>query len=160
MNYSFIILLSSLTAIALCFEETYTDNSKNYCNRKGIYDRNTKFCTCLPDYITYPIENYQQINQCNYAQKSKVVLRIISFLWGYLGADQIYLGNTIKGMLKVLIPIIAFFILFYFKNYSKTNDIPDYYYLIPFTLSIFFWLIDMLYFALFSPRDHYGIELV
>lgn len=159
MNY-FIVLFLAFTSIAICYEETYTDNSKNYCNRKGIYDKRTKLCTCIEDYVTYPMENYQQTNQCNYVKKSKLMLKIISFFWGYLGADQLYLGNAVKGSFKVIIPIVTLFIVFYLKNCSKAIDLPDYYFLIPFVLSISLWVIDFVSIVLMDTRDHYGIELV
>lgn len=149
-----IILITNLILI----NSDSSSETITFCNNKGVYNTSSGECKCVEGNITFPKDSKLQ---CNYELRSYNITKFLSVFGGFFGADMFYLGYTLKGLIKTLFPIIAFFFIINLENnkYLSNFSFKNYLILLPILLTLFLWIIDLIIILSGFSTDSNGMQL-
>lgn len=144
----------------------YTCMDKYSCNNHGFCLNNTH-CRCDPYYFTYYKKDDMKFDfiQCNYRQLSKKSIFILSFFLGTLAFDQMILGNILKAIVKMILPMILILVgnSLFIMGKSKENKILQIIGKIlemTATMTIFlWWMTDWILILVDHYKDNKNVEL-
>lgn len=145
-----------LTLILIRLAFTLKGDANHSCNNHGIYNEEIGQCECSDGFITFP---YDSNVKCNYQLRDYSIAKFLSLFGGYLGADQFYLGNTFKGIIKCTMPIILFVLLLHYYDRIKQYYYSRYVITFPFIISILFYLFDLCMICMGLIKDAHGHPL-
>jgi len=140
------------------------DNST--CNYHGKCYNNS-ICICDPYFTTYSKKGSMRFNftQCNYRQLGVKNIFLLSFFLGPFSFEHFVMGNYLKGISKLIVPMIliligtSVFILGKIKNSSNLQIIGKSLELLATLIIIFWWLIDWILILCGYYKDNRNVDL-